>query len=84
MEICLYHKKKPRSRRDAKSTTSEHSTSEEESASSEHCHKNYRRKRDSHRSKDRVKTVSGKESDGKEKEKTVTVKQMSQEKSMLI
>ncbi|XP_055324548.1 ankycorbin [Sitodiplosis mosellana] len=83
VEICLYHKKKPRIRRDAKSTSSEHSTSDEESAhSSEHCHRSYRRKRDSHRSKDRAKVVLGKESDvkEKEKEKTTLSMQMSQEK----
>lgn len=83
VEICLYHKKKPRNRRDV--TSSEHSTSEEESASSEHCHRSSRRKRDSHRSKDRAKTVSNKESaDVKDKEKPVLIKQMNQEKSKLI
>lgn len=69
VEICLYHKKKPKGRRDTKSTSSEHSSTEDESASSEYCHRNYRRKRDSHRTKDKTKTLSGRESDEKEREK---------------
>lgn len=83
VEICLYHKKRPKSRRDAKSTSSENSSNGEESASSDHCHRSYRRKRDSHRSKEKVKTASCKESDGKEiaKEKSMSPAQMSQDKS---
>lgn len=78
VEICLYHKKKPKNRRDA--TTSENSSSEEESLSSDHCQRNYRRKRDSHRSKEKIKAVSGKESNAKDKEKS-SPPQMSKEKS---
>lgn len=76
VEICLYHKKRPKHRRDTKSNSSANSTSEDESASSEHCHKTYRRKRDSHRSKEKTKT---KEIDAKEKPMN---EQMNQEKSM--
>lgn len=84
VEICLYHTKKPKNRRDAKSTSSEHSSSsEEESASSEHFHKNYRRKRDSsHRSmKEKGKSILSKHVDGKKKDQITSVEKMSQDKS---
>lgn len=86
VEICLYHKKKPKNQRDVKSTSTENSSSEEESASSGHCQRNYRRKRDNHRSKEKIKTVPSKDSDGKEnnKDKTASPAQLSQEKSLLI
>lgn len=69
VEICLYHKRKPKYRRDvsSKSASTGSSCSEDESCNSEHFHRSARRKRDNHRGKEKVKSVPGKESGEKDK-----------------
>lgn len=74
VEICLYHKRKSKNRRDAssKSTSTENSCSDDESTASEYCHKAFKRKRDSYRNKEKTKLADEKVSDERETASTKT------------
>lgn len=69
VEICLYHKRKPKYRRgvSSKSASTGSSCSEDESYNSEQFHRSARHKRENHRSKEKSKPVTGKVSDEKDK-----------------
>lgn len=69
VEICLYHKRKPKYRRDisSRSASTGSSCSEDESCNSEHFHQSTRRKRKNYRGDEKSKPVPGKESDEKDK-----------------